>query len=833
MDQLSPMMRQYHQIKKKYSGALLFFRLGDFYEMFFDDAVVASRELEITLTSRNRDRAGVPIPMCGVPYHAAEGYLAKLLRKGYKVAICEQTENPADAVGIVQRQVVRVLTPGTATDSLTLEPGENNYLVSVFFSQTAVALAALDISTGQFWVTQITDATGEALAEELSHYGPREILVAEGQRNRLDAVSLQHTLGGVVRTVQSDWIYSIDDARRLLEEHFHVAALDGLGLAPVPLGISAAAGLLSYVRETQQTDPRHILSLRVYRLDEFLKIDEATVANLELVEATDGSRRQTLLGLLDNTATAMGARLLRYWILRPLTDLAQIQARLDAVGELARSAVLRERLARPLRTIHDLERLLSKVTLNTAGPRDLASLRETFLALPAVRASLEPFTASRITQLGSQLDPMEDCAELLVRAIAENPPVALADGGVIRSGYSAELDDLRAVERDGKSYIAALEARERTRTGIASLKVKYNQVFGYFIEITRANLSHVPADFTRKQTLVNAERFITPELKEYEEKVLTAGERIGELERHLFIETRQRLADQGARIQTVARVLAELDVLLALADAATRYRYARPTLDNSDQLEIKAGRHPVLEHGDPANFVPNDLCSNTTTHQMIILTGPNMGGKSTYLRQNALMVVMAQMGSFVPAEEAHIGLVDQVFTRVGASDNIARGRSTFMVEMIETANILNTATHRSLVLLDEVGRGTATFDGLSIAWSVAEYLHNTPERKARTIFATHYHELTKLEKIYDGVKNFCVLVREGPDGILFFHKVMEGVADKSYGIEVARLAGLPVALLERARDILSRLERKEIDLAGKSHTRSTEEVTDEIQKTLF
>jgi DNA mismatch repair protein MutS len=831
MDSLTPMMRQYHEIKREHPELLLFFRLGDFYEMFYEDALVASRELEITLTSRNTDRKGNPIPMCGVPHHALTNYLNRLVKKGYKVAVCEQVEDPRLARGIVRREVTRIVTPGTVVDEGMLEAGENNFMASFLERDGRSAAAFLDLSTGEFWTGEFSgEEAPEQVVQAFLHFQPRELVLPESDQERLAHRLPPELRSGPVRTPRSDWTFNSDYAERLLLEHFRVATLEGFGVNGHHLAVSAAGALLGYVRQTQKSDLGHIGSLALFDQAGYLKMDEATRRNLELVQGVDGNRQWTLLSVLDLTRTAMGARLLRGWLLRPSLDLEEIENRLDAVEELQHSVVAMDRLSSRLKSIHDMERMLSRATLGTATPRDLLALRDSLQALPELRSLVAEY---RSPLLGRPFDLLTDLLDQLTGGIDEDAPVMINEGRIIRAGYSAELDDLREISTSGKSFIARLEARERERSRIPSLKVRYNRVFGYFIEVTKANLASVPADYMRKQTLVNAERFITPELKEYEEKVLSAEEKIFELEKALFIALREAVAAQAERIRSTAGTVALIDVLLSFAEAAKKRKYVRPRLDSSQELLIRAGRHPVLELQGSEPFVPNDLCCNAGTEQLLILTGPNMGGKSTYLRQNALIVLMAQMGSFVPADEARVGLVDRIFTRVGASDNLARGRSTFMVEMIETANILNSATRRSFVLLDEVGRGTATFDGLSIAWSVAEYLVTEPNRRSRTLFATHYQELTKLERLYEGVRNYCVSVRQSGTEIVFFHRVMPGIASKSYGIEVARLAGLPQKVLERAREILFRLEKKEIDLAGRARSRSPEEVVDELQKRLF
>ena len=832
MDNLTPMMRQYHRIKLEHPDILLFFRLGDFYEMFYEDAVTGSRELEITLTSRNSDREGKPIPMCGIPHHAATNYVSRLLKRGFKVAMCDQVEDPRQAKGIVRREVTRILTPGTAVEESILEARENNFIASLYEEDDRIGVSFLDVSTGEFWAAEHSgEGARDRLSQELFQFQPREIVVPESDAERYRTRFSDAFDAGAVQTSQSDWIFNLDYARRQLLQQFQVHTVEGLGLNGHAEALSAAGSLLYYVRETQKCSLRHITAVRFLEDEPFLRMDDATIRNLELVQGMDGNRRWTLLATLDLTRTGMGARMLRRWVLRPSLKLDEIEARLDAVEELSGDIMGLGRLSKVLARIHDIERLLGRVTLETANPRDLLALRDSLQQLPEVSRLIETRSSP---MLRAEIDPMSDVRELLEASISDDAPATQSDGRIIRAGYHAELDELREVASSGKSTIARIESEEKEKTGISSLKVKYNKVFGYFIEVTRAHLKSVPDHYIRKQTLTGSERYITPELKEYEEKVLGAEEKILALDRELFVEIRGRVGLKADRIQTVARTIALLDVLVAFAEATRKYRYVRPRLNESQALKIISGRHPVLELQGGEPFVPNDLKCDVEGDQLLVLTGPNMGGKSTYLRQNALIVLMAQMGSFVPAEEAEIGLVDRIFTRVGASDNLARGQSTFMVEMIETAKILNTATPRSFILLDEVGRGTATFDGLSIAWSVAEYLLTEPERRARTLFATHYQELTRLESLYDGARNYCVTVGEGGKAIIFFHKVLPGTANKSYGIEVARLAGVPGAVIERARQILTRLERKQLNVTGRSRSSTVPESSlDDLQKELF
>lgn len=833
MEDLTPMMKQYHEVKRRFPGKLVFFRLGDFYEMFYEDAVLASKELEITLTSRHKDRSGSPIPMCGVPYHSVDGYIARLMKKGFKIAICEQVEDPRTAKKLVRREVTRVLTPGTVVEEMLLEPKEHNYLGCLCVTAQGAGVAFMDLSTADFLATQFFGETcWQKIIDELTRFAPKELVLPEPSIEDLrPKINREWSEDWVASTID-DWAFNLDYAQRLLLEHFSLASLDGLGAAGQSLSVCAAGALIHYLRDSQLTALGKVATLRFFEPSDFMKLDASTITNLEIIRTLDGSPKGSLLSFLDQTRTGMGARMLKSWLLLPLLDLPELERRQSVVQALTTNVQTQGRLGARLAEIHDIERLISRVMVGVAGPRELLALRDSIRVVPSIRTLLQELSAPRIFEIGDQLDDLEDVAGLIETSLSDDPPVSASDPGIIRTGYSQELDELRAIRHSGKGFIASLEARERQKTGISSLKVKFNQVFGYFIEITNSNLHLVPAGYIRKQTLVNCERFVTEELQQYEEKVLGAEERIAVLEKELYAQIRKAVGNQGLRVQKTARLLGELDVYVSLATVAVRNEYIRPVLTDSDEIYIRQGRHPVVElQGEP--FIPNDLYMNNTTDQLTILTGPNMGGKSTYLRQTALIVILAQIGSFVPAKEARLGCIDRIYTRVGASDNLARGRSTFMVEMIETANILNTATNRSLILLDEVGRGTATFDGLSLAWAIAEYLVQNPFPKAKTLFATHYHELTKMAKVHPGVKNYCMAIREVGKEIVFLRRVTPGVADKSYGIEVARLAGMPREVLHRANEILERLERKEIDLAGHTHRRSTDEVLDEIQKTLF
>jgi len=819
----TPLMRQYAAIKKEHPSALLFFRLGDFYELFFDDAVLASRELQITLTSRNKEK-GVAVPMCGVPYHAAEGYISKLIRKGFKVAICEQMENAGLAKKLVRREVTRVVTPGTAADS-SLGSEENNFLAAVAQAGDRVGFAALDLSTGEFRATEFSgEDAGKRIQEELQQLRPKELLYGsvtplfDGQGSRADGrprPSGRSVSGsaGFAETPLDDWVFAPDHAIPLLENHFGVLSLEGFGLAGKPAAASAAGAILYYVRSTQRGTLDHVDRVGFYERQNYLVLDAVTVRNLELIEplfaGTDAG--VTLFRSIDATVTPMGKRLLRSWMLRPSIEVTEINARLDAVEAQVSETVAREELRRALDGILDLERLLSRVTLETANPRDVLALAASLRKIPGLRSALARFAKQRLKTLHGALDELGDLRERIDKTIVAEPPISLVDGGAIQIGVDKELDELRDLSRNSKQFLAQIEQRERQRTGINSLKVKFNSIFGYYLEVSKPNLHLVPADYERKQTLVNAERFTTPELKEYESRILDAQEKIVEIERRLFAELRSAIAGEARRVRQTALALAEVDVLSALANVAALRNYCRPTFDDSADIEIVGGRHPVIEQQEMAGgnerFVPNDLYLNSTTHTVLVLTGPNMGGKSTYLRQAALVVILAQMGSFVPAASARLGVVDRVFTRIGASDNLARGRSTFMVEMTETAAILHTATPRSLVLLDEVGRGTATYDGLAIAWAAVEYIH--ARMRAKTLFATHYFELTELAERLSGVKNYHVSVKETAGGIVFLKKVEPGAADRSYGIEVAKLAGLPNEVIERAREVLAEHESAE------------------------
>jgi DNA mismatch repair protein MutS len=842
----TPLMRQYAAVKKDHPTALLFFRLGDFYELFFDDAIVASKELQITLTSRNKEK-GISVPMCGVPHHAAEGYIWKLIRKGFKVAICEQMEDARMAkkqIGtkLVRREVTRVVTPGTAADS-SLGSEENNFLAALAQTGDRVGFAALDLSTGEFRATEFSgEGALRRVQEELEQLRPKELLygsaaplfepktfelktfdskTSDSKTSRSPTPQPRSANATCTETPLDDWIFAPDHAIPLLENHFGVLSLEGFGLAGRTAAAAAAGAILYYVRSTQRGSLTHVDRIGWYERKNCLVLDAVTVRNLELIEplfaGTDAG--VTLFRSIDAAVTPMGKRLLRAWLLRPSLDLSDINARLDAVEAGVKDTIAREELRRALDGVFDLERLLSRVTLETANPRDVLALAASLAKIPAIKAAAGRLAAQRLKTLHASLDELGDLRGRIETTIVSEPPLTFADGGVIAAGVDRDLDELRELSRNSKQVLAQIEQRERGRTGITSLKVKFNSIFGYYIEVSKPNLHLVPQDYERKQTLVGAERFTTPELKEYEAKILDAQEKIVEIERRLFTELRTAIAAEAKRIRQTALALAEVDVLASLAHVAALRNYCRPQFvtpreGETGELEIIEGRHPVIEQqemaGGSERYVPNDLYLNASTHTILLVTGPNMGGKSTYLRQTALIVILAQVGAFVPARSARLSVVDRVFTRIGASDNLARGRSTFMVEMTETAAILHTATARSLILLDEVGRGTSTYDGLAIAWAAIEYLH--ARVRAKTLFATHYFELTELAEQLAGVKNYHVSVKETGGGIVFLRKVEPGAADRSYGIEVAKLAGLPNEVITRAREVLAEHESAERQL---------------------
>ncbi|MCD6521231.1 DNA mismatch repair protein MutS [Candidatus Calescamantes bacterium] len=787
------MIKQYHSLKEKHPDKILLFRLGDFYETFYEDAKVASRLLGIVLTSRpvGKDRR---IPMAGIPYHALESYLNKFLKHGYRVAICEQVEDPKKARGLVKREVVRVITPGTVLEENILEDKINNYLLSLYPAEEKWGIAWVDISTGELWVWE---SEREKVLSQLERISPREILLPESFSKDFKVNE------NCITTPYPDWSYSLPRAEEILKMHFQVSNIDGLGLRELPLARGAAGALLSYLEDLEGEIPQNLTTIKVFQDEEYLILDPATVRNLELVRNVAGEEKGSLIEVLDETLTPMGGRLLRKWLLHPLRDIQKIRERLDAVDELQKKSftLLKERLS----SVYDLERILARVERGVAKPRELISLKETLKALPGIISALSPFESPLLKNIKETLKPLPELADLLERALIENPPQTVKEGGLIKDGFSPELDELRQIARGGKEWVAKLQEEEIKKTGIKSLKIGYNKVFGYYIEVTKPNLHLVPPHYIRKQTLVNAERFITPELKEKEALILNAEERIKELEYEIFQEIRQKVTAFTLPLQKNAQALAELDVLLSLAQVSLKYDYVKPELVEDKIIQIQDGRHPVLERLLDEPFVPNDT-EVFEDSPILIITGPNMAGKSTYIRQVALIVLLAQMGSFVPAKSAKIGIVDRLFTRVGAQDELVRARSTFMVEMNEVANILRNATERSLIILDEVGRGTSTFDGISIAWAVAEYIHN--HIKARTLFATHYHEITELAQILPGIKNYHIEVREWGGRVIFVRKIKPGATDRSYGIHVARLAGVPEEVIKRAGEVLKDLERR-------------------------
>jgi DNA mismatch repair protein MutS len=828
------MLRQYQELKQQHPGTLLFFRLGDFYELFFDDALTGSRELQITLTARHKE-AENPVPMCGVPHHSAANYIARLVRKGYRVAICEQTEEAGKTKKLVRREVVRIVTPGTPIDPQLLDAREPVFLAAVCSAGETIGAAFLDVSTGEFRVTQETGRDSWIrIRAALESYAPRELLfpaslgplIKSALSGKVQTAPLPLQSDGAnhqetsaneygfaaTLTALDDWKWQRDDCQALLLDHFKVRILDGYGLTRKDEAIRAAGACLRYAQETQRAAAEHVTDLVYFEPQDHLVLDNVTVRNLELVESLAGGSGRSLLQVIDETVTGMGGRLLRSWLLRPCVKRAEVEARLAAVQDLFASQMRRDKLRTLLKEVSDLERLIGRVSLGSATPRDLVAMLRSLNQAPEIREVLRPFESSLLEVLAENTDELTDVRDLIGNAITDDPPVKLSDGDTIREGYSAELDELRSTSRNAKQIIATLEATERTRSGIGNLRIRFNGVFGYFIEVSKANATRVPVEYERRQTLANAERFTTPELREWEKKVLGADERIIQLETELFAGVCRQIAAETKRIQMTARALAALDALAAMADTSARRRYVRPVLHDGDELEIVQGRHPVIEAFIDEPFVPNSVYLNNSTDRLLIITGPNMGGKSTILRQTAIICILAQTGCFVPAERARLPLLDRIWTRVGASDDLTRGRSTFMVEMTETAAILHSATPRSLVLLDEIGRGTATFDGLSIAWAVAEYLHDSADHAAKTLFATHYHELTELAERLPGAQNYQITATEREGEVVFLHRLERGRASKSYGIEVARLAGLPPPVLATAREVLARLERYELDV---------------------
>ena len=797
------------ETKSQYQDCILFYRLGDFYEMFFDDALTASRELEITLTGKNcgqEERA----PMCGVPYHAVESYLNKLVSKGYKVAICEQVEDPKTAKGIVKREVVRIVTPGTNLDTQALDESKNNYIMCIVYIADRYGVSVADITTGDYFVTELEDSA--KLMDEIYRFSPSEIICNEAfYMSGMDLDGMKDRLGITIYSLDS-WYFDDEICRQKLLEHFKVSSFAGLGLADYDCGVISAGALLQYLLETQKNDLSNLTHITPYMSGKYMMLDSSTRRNLELCETLrEKQKRGSLLWVLDKTKTAMGARTLRKYVEQPLIDKKEIEKRLDAVQELKDQAISREELREYLSPVYDLERLIMKITYGSANPRDLTAFRTSLEMLPPIRYILQDMQCELLKSITEDLDPLEDLCTLITNAIREEPPIAMKEGNIIRDGYNEEVDKLRRAKSDGKDWLAKLENDEREKTGIKNLRIKYNKVFGYYLEVTNSYKDLVPEYYTRKQTLANAERYITPELKELEDMILGAEDKLYALEYELYTEVRETIAAEVERIQQTAKAVAALDVFASLALVAERNNYVRPKINEKGVIDIKEGRHPVVERMIPNDmFIANDTYLDDKKHRISIITGPNMAGKSTYMRQTALIALMAQVGSFVPAKSADIGISDRIFTRVGASDDLASGQSTFMVEMTEVANILRNATSKSLLILDEIGRGTSTFDGLSIAWAVVEYISDSRLLGAKTLFATHYHELTELEGKIENVNNYCIAVKEKGDDIVFLRKIVKGGADKSYGIQVAKLAGVPDLVINRAKEIVEELSEEDI-----------------------
>ncbi len=807
MAKMTPMMKQYHEIKDKYSDEILFFRLGDFYEMFNKDAKIAARELELTLTSRNKGKNNKEIPMAGIPCKSAKGYIEQLINKGYRVAICEQVEDPSQAGKIVKREVIRVVTPGTVLDSNILEDKNNNYLAAIIKQDDNYGFSYVDISTGEYALTEFEQELTNNTIDELSRLRPSELLIGEQikkDQDLMDYIAVE--LDPIITEVEASFNYEL--AYDLLIDHFEVVSLEGFGCEDLTAATTAAGAVLDFLLETQKRSLSHLNQLQTYSTNDYMVLDSNTRRNLELVATMrDKKKKGSLLWVLDNTVTAMGGRTLRQWMEQPLLDVTAINARHDTVEEISEQLLIKEELKEYLDQIYDIERLMGKVVYGSANARDLIALKNSVTYLPDIKQLLGNFAADRLVELGENLDPLADVQQLIDQAIKEDPPTTLTEGGIIKQGYDEQLDEYLIAMSEGKDWIMQLQKDERDRTGIKSLKVGHNKVHGYYIEITKANLDAVPDDYIRKQTLSNSERYITPELKDKEAMILGAEEKSQDLEYQLFIEVREKIGEETERIQKSARIIAQLDALISLADVALENDYVKPEINEQKEIEIKAGRHPVVEKmniGEP--FVPNDTELDNQDNRFSIITGPNMSGKSTYMRQVALITLLAQIGSFVPATEVKLGIVDRIFTRVGASDDLTTGQSTFMVEMNEVANILNNATQDSLIILDEVGRGTSTYDGLSIAWAVIEYINQPENIGAKTLFATHYHELTELEEKLPGVRNYNVAVKEEGDDIAFLRKIVAGGADKSYGIEVAKRAGIPDEVINRSKEILTKLE---------------------------
>ena len=838
-NELTPMMKQYMQTKEEYKDCILFYRLGDFYEMFFDDALTASKELEITLTGKNcglEERA----PMCGIPYHAVDSYLNRLVSKGYKVAICEQVEDPKTAKGIVKREVIRVVTPGTNLDTQGLDETKNNYIMCIVYMADRYGLSVADVTTGEYLVTELDSQT--KLMDELYKFMPSEIVCNEAfYMSGLDLDDLKNRLHMAIYSLEA-WYFDDALCRETLQEHFKVASLEGIGLSDYECGMIASGALLKYLEETQKNSLSHMSRLTRYATGNYMVLDSATRRNLELVETLrEKQKRGSLLWVLDKTKTAMGARTLRKYVEQPLIDKESIVKRLDAVAELKDNAICREEIREYLNPVYDLERLVGRITYQSANPRDLIAFQSSLSMLPSVKCILKDMESDLLKEIYEELDPLEELCDLVGRAIQEEPPLAMKEGGIIKDGYNEEVDRLRKAKSEGKNWLADLETKEREKTGIKNLRIRYNKVFGYYLEVTNSFKDLVPDYYTRKQTLANAERYIIPELKELEDTILGAEDKLCALEYELYCEVRNTIAAELTRIQRTAKAVAKLDVIASLALVAERNNYVRPKINEKGVIDIRDGRHPVVEKMIPNDmFIANDTYLDDKKQRISIITGPNMAGKSTYMRQAALIVLMAQLGSFVPASSANIGLVDRIFTRVGASDDLASGQSTFMVEMNEVANILRNATSKSLLILDEIGRGTSTFDGLSIAWAVVEYISNSKLLGAKTLFATHYHELTELEGKISNVNNYCIAVKEKGDDIVFLRKIVKGGADKSYGIQVAKLAGVPDPVINRAKEIVEELvtaditgKVKNIAVQGSETKKKTQKKLDEVDLTQF
>ncbi|MEW9124656.1 MAG: DNA mismatch repair protein MutS [Thermotaleaceae bacterium] len=837
MESLTPMMKQYLQLKEQHKDCILFFRLGDFYEMFFEDAILAAKELEIALTGRDcglKERA----PMCGVPYHAAENYIAKLIDKGYKVAIGEQVEDPSLAKGIVRREVTKIITPGTVIEPSMLRERENNYIMAVYYQSDGIGIAYADISTGDLRTTEFIGMDFYIhFQNEIAKITPREMIINEDGYAVVTQGEKSTVLENCYITKYDSWAFKTDYAANLLKNHFRILNLEGIGMDSHSFSISATGALITYLEQTQKKSIHHLQKIQYYYTQDYMILDKATRRNLELTETIrDGSRKGSLLWIMDKTSTSMGARLLKQWVEEPLKDVYNIQQRLDAVEELKTNLIVREDLKEYMKNIYDLERLVGRISYGNANPRDLIWLKSSLCFIPNIKKYLESFSSKLLEKVNETMDTHEEVIELIRGAIVDEPPVSIKEGGIIKDSFNTEIRSLREAITNGKTWIANIEREERQKTGIKSLKIGYNKVFGYYIEVTKTNLNLVPSDYIRKQTLANAERYITADLKEIESKILGAEERINDLEYQIFIEIREKISMYTQVIQKTAKSIATLDVLLSFADISDKQNYAKPTIHKESLIHIKKGRHPVVEKMIPTNmFVPNDTLLDCSENRFTILTGPNMAGKSTYMRQVALIVLMAQIGCFVPVEEATIGITDRIFTRVGASDDLAQGQSTFMVEMSELANIINSATANSLIILDEIGRGTSTYDGLSIAWAVVEYISSQENLGARTLFATHYHELTELEETLEGVKNYCIAVKESGDDIVFLRKIVRGAADQSYGIQVAKLAGVSEKIVDRAKKILMGLEFNDVNNKLLKEEKDISEVamTQETQLDIF